>query len=122
MTPRHLEYAPRYFRRLKDIHERIAADNSNAAGRMIERIRAAVARLAASPALGRPGRVAGTRELVIPGTPYIVPYRVAAEFVQIITIPHGRAAMARQVGMNVGRAACHWPARFCAGSSPARIS
>jgi toxin ParE1/3/4 len=56
---------------------------------MIERIRAAVTRLAASPALARPGRVAGTRELVIPRTPYIVPYRVKGDVVQIITILHG---------------------------------
>jgi len=56
---------------------------------MIERIRAAVARLAASPALGRSGRAAGTRELVIPGTPYIVPYRMKGDVVQIITILHG---------------------------------
>ena len=88
MTPRRLEYAPRYFRRLEDIRERIAADNPTAATRMIERIRAAVARLAASPALGRSGRVAGTRELVIPRTPYVVPYRVTGDVVQIITILH----------------------------------
>jgi plasmid stabilization system protein ParE len=89
VTSRRLEYAPRYFRRLEDIHEHIAADNRIAATRMIERIRAAVTRLAASSALGRPGRVTGTRELVIPGTPYIVPYRVKGEVVQIITILHG---------------------------------
>lgn len=88
MTLRRLEYAPRYFRRLKDIHERIAAENPAAASRMVERIRAAVARLAASPAIGRPGRVGGTRELVIPRTPYIVPYRIKGEAVQIITILH----------------------------------
>jgi toxin ParE1/3/4 len=89
VTPRRLEYAPGYFRRLEDIRERIAADNPTAAIRMIERIRAAVTRLAGSPALGRPGRVAGTRELVIPRTPYIVPYRVNGDVVQIITILHG---------------------------------
>jgi len=89
VTHRRLEYAPRYFRRLEDIYERIAVDNPTAATRMIERIRAAVTRLAASPALGRPGRVAGTRELVIPHTPYIVPYRVKNGVVQIITILHG---------------------------------
>jgi addiction module RelE/StbE family toxin len=88
VTPRRLEYAPRYFRRLEDIHERIAAENPTAASRMIERIRAAVMRLAASPALGRPGRVADTRELVIPRAPYIVPYRVKGDVVQIITILH----------------------------------
>jgi addiction module RelE/StbE family toxin len=88
VTPRRLEYAPRYFRRLEDIRERIVADDPTAASRVIERIRAAVMRLAASPALGRPGRVADTRELVIPRTPYIVPYRVKGEVVQIITILH----------------------------------
>lgn len=97
MIPRRLEYAPRYFRRLEDIRERIAADNPEAAMRVIERIRAAVRRLAASPALGRPGRVADTRELVIPGTPYIVPYRVKGEALQIITILHS---------------AQRWPDRF----------
>ena len=84
MTPRRLEYAPRYFRRLEDIRERIAAETPTAATRMIERMR-----LAASPALGRPGRAADTRELVIPHTPYIVPYRVKNDVVQIITILHG---------------------------------
>ena len=88
MTPRRLEYAPSYFRRLEDIRERIA-ENPSAALRLIERIRAAVTRLATSPALGRPGRAAGTRELVIPHTPYIVPYRVKNDVVQIITILHG---------------------------------
>jgi toxin ParE1/3/4 len=85
VTPRRLEYAPRYFRRLEDIRERIAAESPPAAIRMVERIRAAVTRLAGSPALGRPGHVPGTRELVIPRTPYIVPYRVKGDVVQIIT-------------------------------------
>ena len=64
---------------------------------MIERIRTAVERLAASPAIGRPGRVADTRELVIPGTPYIIPYRVKSDVVQIITVLHS---------------AQRWPDRF----------
>lgn len=97
MTRRRLEYSRRYFRRLEDIRERIAADNPAAAERMVERIRAAVERLAASPAIGRPGRVADTRELIISGTPYIVPYRVKGEVVQIITVLHG---------------AQRWPDRF----------
>jgi addiction module RelE/StbE family toxin len=97
VTPRRLEYSPRYFRRLEDIRERIAADNPAAAVRMIERIRAAVERLAAFPAIGRPGRVAATREFVIPGTPYISPYRVKGDVVQIITVLHS---------------AQRWPDRF----------
>jgi plasmid stabilization system protein ParE len=43
---------------------------------MVGLIRQRVASLSAQPRLGRPGRIAGTRELVIVGTPYIVPYRV----------------------------------------------
>ena len=56
-----------------------------------------VEHLAMSPGLGRPGRVAGTRELVVSGIPYIVPYRVKGEVVQIITVLHG---------------AQKWPERF----------
>ena len=89
MTPRRLEYAARYFRRLEEIRERIAEDNPAAATRTVLRIRAAVERVSISPGLGRPGRVAGTRELVVPGTPYIVPYRLMGDVVQIITVLHG---------------------------------
>lgn len=43
---------------------------------------------AANPALGRPGRVAGTRELVLPKTPYVVAYRIM-EAVEILAVMHG---------------------------------
>jgi addiction module RelE/StbE family toxin len=89
VTQRRLEYAARYFRRLEEIRERIAEDNPAAATRTVLRIRATVERLSTSPGLGRPGRVAGTRELVVPGTPYIVPYRLRGDVVQIITVLHG---------------------------------
>jgi len=65
VTPRRLEYAPRYFRRLEDIRDYIAADNPTAASRVIERIRTAVTRLATTPAPGRAGRVPDTRELIL---------------------------------------------------------
>jgi hypothetical protein len=44
----------------------------------VERIATSVERLAVHLAFGRPGRVPGTRELVVNGTPYLVPYRVRA--------------------------------------------
>jgi toxin ParE1/3/4 len=47
-----------------------------------------VERLQEFPMIGRKGRVEGTRELVIAGTPYIVPYRVRDDVVQIITVLH----------------------------------
>ncbi|HEV2336695.1 MAG TPA: type II toxin-antitoxin system RelE/ParE family toxin [Stellaceae bacterium] len=97
MTQHRLAYPRRYSRRLEDIYERIATENPAAAPRVIEQIRIAVERLREFPAIGRPGRVAGTRELVIPGTPYIVPYRIKGEIVQIITVLHS---------------AQRWPERF----------
>ncbi len=85
---RRIDYVARYFRRLEDIRERISEDNPGAATRMVERIRGAVERLREFPALGRPGRVAGTRELVVSGTPYIVPYGVTEDQIQILGLMH----------------------------------
>jgi toxin ParE1/3/4 len=47
--------------------------------------------LALHPALGRTGRVPGTRELVIPSTPYIVAYAVDSrrDVVQVLAVIHG---------------------------------
>jgi toxin ParE1/3/4 len=68
--------------------EYIAEDDPAAAGRVVLNILRAVDLLKRNPALGRAGRVAGTRELVVPGTPYIVPYRVRGEAVEILRVFH----------------------------------
>ena len=68
---------------------RYIADDPKAAGRIVERIRAAVRLLADLPHRGRPGRWPGTRELIIPGTPYIVPYRVKGDLIEILRVFHG---------------------------------
>ncbi len=39
-------------------------------------------------ALGRPGRVLGTRELVIRNLPYIIPYRVRDNHIEILRVLH----------------------------------
>lgn len=62
--------------------------NPRAALALRDRISAAVERLAEFPLSGRPGRVAETRELVIPGTAFVVPYRVRGERIEIIAILH----------------------------------
>ena len=69
--------------------EYIARDNPAAASRVVEAITSAVAGLAEYPAQGRVGRVPGTRELVISGTPYVVPYRVREDSVQVLRVIHG---------------------------------
>jgi toxin ParE1/3/4 len=38
--------------------------------------------------MGRPGRVARTRELVVTGTPYILPYRVTAGVLEVLRVLH----------------------------------
>jgi toxin ParE1/3/4 len=59
-----------------------------AAVRVYEAIRAPTERLADFPALGREGRVAGTRELVIARFPYIVPYYIKEQEVRIVAVLH----------------------------------
>ena len=68
--------------------EYIARDNPAAAYRVVDAVTTAVDRLAEYPALGRAGRVLGTRELVISDTPYIIPYRVRAGAVEILRVFH----------------------------------
>jgi toxin ParE1/3/4 len=66
----------------------IAADNPRAAIKVFRQVRSAVARLQAFPSLGHPGQVPGTRELIVAGTPFIVPYRVDDDQIIVIAIRH----------------------------------
>ncbi|MBV8889678.1 MAG: type II toxin-antitoxin system RelE/ParE family toxin [Alphaproteobacteria bacterium] len=74
---------------LEEIRRFIARDNPNAGAHVRSAIRAAVERLTDHPNLGRPGRVQGTRELVVAGTPYIIAYRVLADRLRILSVLHG---------------------------------
>jgi len=74
---------------LRDIAEYIARDNADAADRVTDRIVVATATLSTFPSIGRPGRIDGTRELVVSGTPYIVPYRIRPDRVELIAVLHG---------------------------------
>ncbi|HEY9346746.1 MAG TPA: type II toxin-antitoxin system RelE/ParE family toxin [Inquilinus sp.] len=75
--------------RLEEIGDHIALDNPAAASRVVDTIRHKVEALTAHPQLGRIGRVAGTRELVITGTPYLAAYRVRGQQIAILAIFHG---------------------------------
>lgn len=66
----------------------ISADDPVAAQIVVARVLAAVARLADKPAMGRPGRVSGTRELVVLPTRYVVPYRVRGDAVEVLRVFH----------------------------------
>ncbi|WP_192355552.1 type II toxin-antitoxin system mRNA interferase toxin, RelE/StbE family [Mesorhizobium mediterraneum] len=71
------------------IFTHIEADNPAAAIAIDERIVAATRRLRDFPESGRSGRVPGTRELVITGTPYIAAYRATGETIRILRVLHG---------------------------------
>lgn len=66
----------------------IAQDDPRAATEVVLRIVRAVSVLKDQPGSGRAGRVPGTKELVVPHTPYIVPYRVKDDTVQILRVYH----------------------------------
>ncbi len=75
---------------LEHIQIYISERNPRAAAKVAKTILAAIEQLRWFPAMGRVGRVPGTRELVIAGTPYIAPYRVVERGVEIIAVLHGR--------------------------------
>jgi toxin ParE1/3/4 len=75
---------------LKHIYAYISEESPKAAVAVLSAIRRAVrGQLATSPMSGRVGRVAGTRELVVPRLPYLVAYRIGHSRVQILRVLHG---------------------------------
>lgn len=69
-------------------YEYVAAENPPAALRIMNHIWETVEVLARHPMAGRKGRIAGTRELVVPGTPFIVGYRIEKKEVWILAVMH----------------------------------
>jgi toxin ParE1/3/4 len=93
-----LIWSPEALDDLGELRDWIASDNPKAAGDMFLRIVAEVAMLARHPEMGHPGRVPGTRELVISRTPFIVAYGVIGrDTVRVLAVRH---------------AARRWPASF----------
>ena len=82
---------------LNKAHEFIAEENPSAARGIIERMETLLESLSVHPKLGRVGRVKGTRELVVTGTPFILPYAIDKRRIIILGVRH---------------AARKWPTRF----------
>ena len=68
----------------------IAEHNPQAAHKVAQRIDQAVSHLAEMPNMGRLGRIYGTRELVMSGTPFLAVYRLQNNRIEILRIMHGR--------------------------------
>jgi addiction module RelE/StbE family toxin len=73
---------------LEGIQDYLIKRNPAAALRMVKVLRQAAARLSQFPERGRPGRWPGTRELVVSRTPYILPYRVKSDAVEVLRVFH----------------------------------
>ena len=87
MTPR-LRWTPRALARLDQIGKYISEHDPVAAEKTLHRLVATAMKLQERAFMGRPGRKAGTRELVVSGLPYVIVYRVLGESIDIITVFH----------------------------------
>jgi len=88
MTMRSL-FASQATQDLDEIFDYILEESPESASAVLERIRERVVSLIEMPHQGRPGRVAGTRELVVPRTPFVVPYQVTGNMLEILRVYHG---------------------------------
>jgi len=85
-----LDWLPEAHSNRFDQLDHIAQDNPLAAADQDDEIEHQVDMLLQHPKLGRPGRVKGTRELVIGRTPFIAVYRLkGAARIEIIRLLHG---------------------------------
>ena len=84
-----VRWSPTALAHLRHVEAFIAEDEPRIAARIARRILGAVERLTNFPASGRPGKLPGTRELIVPGTPYFLPYRVKDDVIEILGCIHG---------------------------------
>jgi toxin ParE1/3/4 len=93
-----VSWSPAAVADLAQLRAYIAEDDPAAAQRIAHHIVHNVETLLpTNPQVGRPGRVPGTRELMIPKTPFIVPYRIVDGAMEVLRVYHG---------------ARRWPERF----------
>jgi plasmid stabilization system protein ParE len=79
MRPVRIRYRSEANRDIDALYEFIAERNPDAAAQVVDRIRDAVGLLADFPFLGHSGAALGSRELKLPGLPYIMVYRVGRD-------------------------------------------
>jgi addiction module RelE/StbE family toxin len=71
-------------------HRYIAVANPEAARRTIDSVERSIERITDFPLSGRIGSVPGTRELIVPGLPYLVVYLVTDSEVVILRVFHDK--------------------------------
>lgn len=81
-------WLPRAVADLENARAYIARDNPQAARDVAQKIKKAVARIKARPRLGRPADVEDIRIMSVAGLPYLIPYRVRKDRVEILRVFH----------------------------------
>ena len=76
-------------RHLESVWDYLSVESRSVAESPLARILDAVENLGRYPELGRRGRIAHTRELVIPDTPFLIAYRIRNGIVEILAVLHG---------------------------------
>jgi plasmid stabilization system protein ParE len=90
-------WSPRAISHLTAIREYIEKDSEENAAQVARLILDAIGVLQTQPNMGRPGRLVGTRELVASGTPYVIPYRVSRERLELLAVFDGRRQWPRRL-------------------------
>lgn len=85
---RSLFWTRRALKRVEQIGDHIAQDSPAAADKVMSRLLNVAQNLRTHPAMGRVGRISGTRELVLADLPYIIAYRVAENRIEILSVIH----------------------------------
>lgn len=80
--------SPRARHALQELTRYIARDSPRNARLVRDRIKDAMHRLSLHPQSGRPGRVDGTRELIIPHTAHIAVYRITGSSLEVVALIH----------------------------------
>lgn len=73
---------------LLSAYDYLQATNSSAAASQMKRIFDSIDLLERFPLAGRKGRIAGTREMVVPRTPFIVAYAIVGKEIHVLAILH----------------------------------
>lgn len=84
-----MRYTRRALRHLDSTLAWISHERPTAALEQTQRIEHAVDLIGQFPQMGHTGVSTGTWEFVVPGTPFIVVYRISNDEIQILSIVHG---------------------------------
>lgn len=75
---------------LMAIEAYVAAENPQAAGAVAARLKKSLDLITARPEVGRPTHRPDVREWSVPGMPYVIPYRIQPDCVEILRVFHVR--------------------------------